>query len=345
MRCCPSWRSNSCSRFRTEVRRLKQQWIGAAVLAAALAAAVAGAAWPGPAPVPERATVGVIRIEGPITSGSDGSLFVGALGADADRLMEALDRARRDPAVKAVVLRVNSPGGTVGATYEIAREVERLKESGRKVVVSMGDAAASGGYYIAAQADYIYATPGTLTGSIGVLLSLANLQELYRKIGYEPVILKSGEMKDLGNPGRPMTDAERRFLQAQIDRIYDDFVSAVARGRKLPKEQVLKVADGRFYDGLQAKELELVDALGNYKDAVRKAAELAGLAEGQYQVREFGKPSPIEVLTGLPGALSRLAAVLEAGPAGLLQRQGTPPAPPAHGGAPLPYGEAPLQYR
>lgn len=306
---------------------VKQQWIGGAVLALALAAAVTGAFWPGPAQVPGTDTVAVIRIEGTIQGGRDGDL-PGTGGAGADRLMEALDRARRDKSVRAVVLRINSPGGTVGATYEIAREVERLKESGRKVVVSMGDAAASGGYYIAAQGDYIYATPGTLTGSIGVIVNLANLQELYRKVGYEPVTIKSGELKDMGSPGRPLTDAERRLLQEQVGRIYDDFVAAVARGRKLAEAEVRKLADGRIYDGLQARELGLVDELGNFKDAVGQAARLAGLAEGQYQVKEFGRPSPLELLGSLPGALTRLAAVLEQGPGALLQRP-----------------EAPLQYR
>lgn len=302
---------------------MKQEAIGGAVLALALAAAVAGAAWRGPTPALARETVAVVRIEGTIMGGGEGDLLGGA-GAGSDRLMEALDRARRDPAVRAVVLRINSPGGTVGATYEIAREVERLRESGRKVVVSMGDAAASGGYYIAAQGDYIFATPGTITGSIGVIMNLANLQELYRKVGYDPVTIKSGEMKDIGSPARPMTAAERQFLQDQVARIYDDFVSAVARGRKLPVDEVRKVADGRFYDGMRAQELKLVDGMGNFKDAVRKAAELAGLAEGQYQVKEYGRRRPLELLANLPGALARLAALLEGGPAALLQRPDSP---------------------
>lgn len=289
----------------------RQEWIGVGVLVVALLSAVVGAVWR-PSPPVLKKRIALVRVEGAITAGETDLFPVG--GAKADRLMETLEKVRKDPAVKAVVLRINSPGGSAAASYEIGREVQRLRESGKKVVASLGDVAASGGYWVAAGADYIVTAPGTMTGSIGVIMQTANLEELYRKLGITPVTIKSGRFKDIGNPSRPMTDEERALLQQLIDRTYRDFVDHVAEGRKgrLTRAQVEALADGRVVNGAQAVELGLADSIGNLKDAEAKAAELAGLKADEYEVHEYGKPDPFEALERLIETSSRLAAAVGA---------------------------------
>ncbi len=194
---------------------------------------------------------------------------------------------RKNASIKAIVLRIDSPGGAVGPSQEIYREIRRTARS-KPVVASMGSVAASGGYYIASAANHIVANPGTITGSIGVIIHLPNLQELFGKIGYQMTTIKSGQFKDIGNPAREMTPEEKELLQTTIDETYHQFVRDVALARNLPEEEVRKVADGRIIMGEKALELKLVDQLGNFEDAIAKAGELAKI-QGEPEVVEAKK--------------------------------------------------------
>lgn len=184
--------------------------------------------------------------------------------------------AKKD-SVKAVVLRIDSPGGVVGPSQEIYEEVRKLAAR-KKVVVSMGSLAASGGYYIAAPASVIYANPGTITASIGVLIKFSNLEGLFGKLGVSSTTIKTGSFKDAGAPDRPLSPEDRAMFQALIDSTHEQFVKAVAEGRKLPVDEVRRIADGRVLSGEQAKALKLVDKLGNLPDAVEEAGRLAGIS-------------------------------------------------------------------
>ncbi len=209
-------------------------------------------------------------------------LPVTGLIAESDATIDQLKKFAKDDSVKAIVLRINSPGGGVGPSQEIYEEVRKLK--GKKPVVSsMGAVAASGGYYIACGAQKIYANPGTITGSIGVIMQFVNVKDLIDKIGVKGVVVKSGELKDAGSPFRDMTPEERLYLQSVIDNVHGQFVHAVAEGRKLDVEAVRKIADGRVFSGEQAKALGLVDVLGNQEDAVAEAARMAKI-EGEPRV-------------------------------------------------------------
>lgn len=243
--------------------------------------------------------VAVIFVEGIITGGrSQGDWF--GVSAGSHTIMEQLRRAREDSEVRAVVLRINSPGGSAAASQEISQEIMRLKETGKPVVASMGDAAASGGYWIAASADAIVANPATITGSIGVIMELQNWQELYDKIGIDFNIIKSGPHKDMGSSARELTAEERDILQGMVDDIHRQFVTVVAEGRNMPREEVQKLADGRIFTGQQAYELGLVDHLGNYYDAIDVAAELAGIP-GEPEIRTYGGTSPWDLLWSRSG--------------------------------------------
>ncbi len=209
--------------------------------------------------------VGVVEIKGAIM--------------ESDESVKQLHEFLEDDSIEAVVVRVDSPGGSVAPSQEIHTEVKRLAEK-KHVVVSMGGVAASGGYYLAAPADKIFANPGTLTGSIGVISQIPNVSEITDKSGFEMNVVKSGAAKDVGNPFRAFTEADREIFQAMIDKVYLQFVRAVAEGRELPEEKVREVADGRVLTGEEAKELGLVDELGNFRDAITAAAEMAGI-EGE----------------------------------------------------------------
>lgn len=197
---------------------------------------------------------------------------------ESESVVRELEEHLGNPAVRAVVIRVNSPGGVVAPTQEIYAAVQRVRK-GKPVVASLGSVAASGGYYVAAAADRVYANPGTLTGSIGVVMQLANLEGLFKKVGVNYVVVKSGQYKDIGNFARTMTPEERRMLQAMLDDVHNQFIDAVAEGRKLPRKEVLGFADGRIVSGQQAKSLRMVDALGGLDEAIADAAKLAGLPE------------------------------------------------------------------
>lgn len=185
---------------------------------------------------------------------------------------------RGDPAVKAVLIRIDSPGGAVGASQELYEEIKRTAKV-KPVVASMASVAASGGYYAALGANQVFANPGTLTGSIGVILQFANIKEILDKVGYKAEVIKSGKNKDIGSFSRDMTPSERALLQSLIDSVHEQFVQAVSESRHLPVETVGPLADGRIFTGKQALDLGLIDALGNFTDAAQQAAKLAGLPQ------------------------------------------------------------------
>ncbi|TLY17970.1 MAG: signal peptide peptidase SppA [Nitrospirae bacterium] len=243
-------------------------------------------------------------------SGEDRIALVRVEGVilDAQQTVGELKRFADNPSVKAIVLRIDSPGGGVVPSQEIYDAVKRVRNKNNKMVVaSMGTVAASGGYYIAAATDRIIANPGTLTGSIGVIMELANLEGLLKKIGVESLVVKSGQYKDIGSPLRKMSEGERRILQSVMDDVHRQFILAVAEGRSLDEAEVQPLADGRIFTGRQAREMKLVDELGDLDDAIRLAADLAGI-EGEPKVVEPRKRFSIRewLESRLFGALPRL---------------------------------------
>jgi protease-4 len=196
---------------------------------------------------------------------------------DSRTAVDQLKKFRKDDRIKAIILRIESPGGSVAASQEIYREVVKTVPR-KKVVVSMGNVAASGGYYVAAAADRIVANPGTLTGSIGVIMRFSNIQDLLQKIGVSQEVVKTGPYKDVGSPVRKMKPEERQLLEGVIQNVYRQFVAAIVTSRRLPRAEVEKIADGRIFTGEQAKELGLVDELGSFEDAVDTAKRLARLS-------------------------------------------------------------------
>ena len=207
-----------------------------------------------------------------------GMIEVKGLIVDPQETVKQLHTFAKDDRVKAIVLRIDSPGGVVGPSQEIYEEVKKVSAK-KKVVVSMGSIAASGGYYIAVPAQTIYANPGTITGSIGVLMKFTNFEGVMDKVGMRAFTLKSGKFKDVGSPLRPMSEEDRAMLQGVIDSTYGQFVKAVAEGRKMPVEEITRIADGRILTGEQAKAAKLVDKLGTLQDAIAEAGRLAGIKE------------------------------------------------------------------
>ncbi|MBP1752723.1 MAG: signal peptide peptidase Serine peptidase, family [Geobacteraceae bacterium] len=205
-----------------------------------------------------------------------GIVEVKGLIVDSREIIEQLHDFRDNQKVKAIVLRIDSPGGVVGPTQEIYEEVRKIA-AGKKVVASMGSVAASGGYYIAAPASMIFANPGTVTGSIGVLMKVSNIEGLLGKIGLKSYVLKSGRFKDSGSPVRTMTSEDRDVLQGVIESMHRQFVKAVAEGRKMQVSEVAGIADGRIFSGEQAMGAKLVDRLGNLQAAIAEAGKMAGI--------------------------------------------------------------------
>ncbi len=206
------------------------------------------------------------------------SLELEGIIADSSEFVDQLENYGNRSGVKSVVVRINSPGGGVAATQEIYEAIRKFRsETDKKVVVSMASVAASGGYYIACGADKIFANPGTITGSIGVIAEWYNYGELLRWAKMRNVVIKSGDFKDAGSATRPLTEKEKEYFQTLIGDMYDQFVSAVAEGRNLEEESVRTLADGRVYTGLQAQKSGLVDALGTLQDAIDAAAEMGGI--------------------------------------------------------------------
>jgi protease-4 len=216
--------------------------------------------------------IALIRVEGVIL--------------DAQTTIGDLKRFSENPLVKAIVLRIDSPGGGVVPSQEIHDAVKRVKnKSNKAIIASMGTVAASGGYYIAAATDRIIANPGTLTGSIGVIMEMANVEGLLKKIGVEGIVIKSGRFKDVGSPLRRMSEEERKLMQSVMDDVHQQFIQAVADGRSLEISEVQPLADGRILTGRQAKEARLVDELGDLDDAIHLAADIVGI-EGEPKIVE-----------------------------------------------------------
>lgn len=221
--------------------------------------------------------VALIRVEGIIL--------------DSKETIEQLKRYREDKSVKAIVLRVDSPGGGVVPSQEIYEEIRKIREQGeKKIVVSMGSVAASGGYYISCPADKIVANPGSITGSIGVIMELANIEGLLEKIGVKSVVIKSGRHKDIGSVLREMSPEEKEILQQVLDDLHNQFIEAVAKGRDINEEEVKNIADGRIFTGRQAKEMGLVDEIGNLEDTIKLAGELSGIKGEPKVVTKERKP-------------------------------------------------------
>jgi protease-4 len=242
-----------------------------------LAYSLTGGRSSGKLPIVGQNRVALVKLEGILLS--------------SEHIVEELNDYAEDSSIKAIVLRVDSPGGGVVPSQEIYNAVKSARLKGKKVVVSMGSVAASGGYYVAAAADLIVANPGTMTGSIGVKMEFANIEKLLEKIGVKGMVVKSGEYKDVGSPFRDMTEKERSLLQGVIDDVQNQFVMAVAEGRKLPEAEVRAIADGRIFTGQQALALKLVDQMGDLEHSISAAAGLAGIK---------GKPTVVKKEKKIP---------------------------------------------
>ncbi len=204
-------------------------------------------------------------------------------------IVSTLQTLAKNKSVKAILLRVDSPGGGVAASQEIFEEVESIRDSVKPIVVSMGSLAASGGYYVSCGATRIVANPGTITGSIGVIAMFPNYAKLMGKLGLQMDVIKSGKYKDSGSPFRQMTEQDKKYFQGVVEDSYDQFLNAVAKERKLPIGKLKKFADGRVFTGAQALKLGLVDTLGSFEDAIKIAAKLGGI-KGEPVVVEAKKP-------------------------------------------------------
>ena len=224
---------------------------------------------------PSGERIGVVEIDGVIT--------------DSKETMEQIVKFKDDRTIKAVVLRINSPGGGVGPTQEIYREAVKLRDK-KKVYVSMGSLCASGGYYIASAGERVYANPSTITGSIGVIMQLTVMEDLLKKLGLKTTTIKAGQLKDAGTPFREMTPEERVYLSSLARAIHEQFIADIAAGRKMEIQAAKKLADGRVFTGTQAKELGLVDAIGNFYDTVdelKKTTGIKGKPELVYGEKRF----------------------------------------------------------
>jgi protease-4 len=249
-------------------------------------------------PLPQARGVGdavaVIELQGAISAGSQN--YFTTTGITPARVRSLLDQAAASASVKGVVIRINSPGGSVVASDEI---YQALLSFDKPVIISMSDTAASGGYYIACAGDYVIAHPDTLTGSIGVISQFLTFEGLLDKVGVDAVVITTGPRKDIGSPYREMTEEEKELWRGILDQVYDDFVSVIVEARQLPEETVRELADGSIYTGRQALELGLVDAVGTRDDAIARAAELGDIA-GQPRVIELRpQPTLLEMLYGL----------------------------------------------
>ncbi len=238
--------------------------------------------------------IGLIKVEGAIYNSSP--------------VVDEIVKFGKDDDIKALLVRIDSPGGVVAPSQEIYEELKKVSDQGKPVVVSMGGLAASGGYYVACGADSIVANPGTLTGSIGVIMRFAQAEELLRKIGVGYEVVKTGEYKDIGSPSRPLTAEERVLLTDLLDDVYDQFVSVIATERNLSREYVEGFADGRLLTGRQAYEMGLVDTLGNLQDAIMLAAAMAGIDGEPVIVRPRRKTFTLwDLLNDLAGSASKAA--------------------------------------
>ncbi len=205
---------------------------------------------------------------------------------ESDDIVKKLKKYAKDPSIKGILVRINSPGGGVAPSQEIYSEILRARTRGKKVVASMASLGASGGYYIACAANKIIANPGTITGSIGVIMPFSNIEELLEKVGVKALVVKSGKFKNIGSPTHGMTKEERGILQAAVDDVHLQFIEAIAEGRNMEIERIKELADGRIYTGRQALEAGLIDKLGGFEDAVDLLVEMAGIREEPEIIRE-----------------------------------------------------------
>jgi len=257
--------------------------------------------------------VALVYVEGAITGDAEaGTYLFGGSYVSSVELVDVLEKARKDDDIRAVVLRVNSPGGSAAASHEIYEEVARLNAE-KPVVISMGDMCASGGYFMSSPARYLFANPSTLTGSIGVIWDSLEYSSLLDRYGIRSVTLTAGEYKDIGSSTREMKENERVMLQKMLDQIHEQFINAVAQGRKMEVEDVRKLATGMIYTGENALELKLVDELGGLEAAKAKARELAALPEDAEVVAYEKKRTVLDIFDmlsaksiGYPGSLRGL---------------------------------------
>jgi protease-4 len=223
--------------------------------------------------------LGLFRGESPFNPGEKiGVIPIEGIIGDSREIVAEINEFADNSNIRAVILRIDTPGGSVAPSQEIYQAVRELRKK-KKVVVSMGSVAASGGYLIAVAADRIVANPGTITGSISAVMHYANVEELLKKVGVRSSVIKSGKFKDIGSPVRAMTEEERSLMQAIVDDIYEQFVATVSENRRIPLSKIIGLADGRIFTGRQAKDLGLVDELGGLQDAVLLAGRLSGLKE------------------------------------------------------------------
>ena len=229
-----------------------------------------------------------------------------------ESVLRQIKAFRKDESVRAVVVRVNSPGGGVSPSQEIYAGLVKLREEAEKpVVASMGSVAASGGYYVACAADSILASPGSLTGSIGVLIEFPDFQEVLKKVGIGFEVIKSAEHKDIGSPFRRITEKERGILQEMVDDVFDQFVEVVSSERQLSRDSVLAFADGRIFSGRQACHLGLVDRTGDFQDAIDTAGRMCGLGENPKTVRlRKRRPSWLDLINDTATRLQNPASVI-----------------------------------
>jgi protease IV len=254
-------------------------------LAAAIGNWVIGSSLPAAARN-NRPDIALIDVYGGISDAEGSSPLGGGGGASATTLIDGIQAAREDK-VKAILLRINSPGGTAAAAQSVYHELMRVrKETSIKIVASLGDVAASGGYYIASAAHRIVANPSTLTGSIGVIVRTQNVANLLEKLGVQSGSFQSGQFKDMLSPFRSATTDERQIIQAIVSDSYEQFLTSIVEGRNISMADLRKIADGRIFTGSQAKAAQLVDTLGNYRDAIQETAKLADI-KGEPSVRNY----------------------------------------------------------
>ena len=236
-----------------------------------------------------------------VSSGSGDKIAIVEINdviVSSEKTVEQIKRFREDKSIKAIILRVNTPGGGVAASQEIYEEVKKTRDSGKIIVVSMGSIAASGGYYIAVGSSLIIANPGTLTGSIGVIAQFISIKDLAEKLGINQTTIKSGSLKDAGNPFKTMSDSDKAYFQDVVDNSFSQFLDVVAKERKMDKQTLLQYANGRVFTGLQAKEYGLIDSLGTFEDAIRITGKMAGIEGEPRIVREKKKFSFFEEMLG-----------------------------------------------
>ncbi len=254
--------------------------------------------------IPSGDAVAVIYLDGEI-AGVDGGGLTGGGAVTPERVISELKRAEKDEDVRAIILRIDSPGGTASASSEIAMEVQRVK---KPIIASIGDVGASGAYMVASQCDEIISTGSSDVGSIGVIMQVGDYSALLDKLGVKFISIHEGEFKDAGAPWRSLTATETAMLESDIKLVYDDFIAVVAKGRKMPEADVRKLATGWAWPGIRAKELGLVDAIGNYSDAVARAGKL-GKIDGEPRIVTYRSESIGTLLQDLTSAVERLGAL------------------------------------